>query len=244
MSTAIRPTSTTTEPRPVLSRLGMPFPPDNRARVLQTTQAPWSAIGLVSARFPNGDVCESTGFAIDGRCVVTAAHGTFDLDRGGNALHVEFEPARNGQQALFGRFTASTWFRPAEYPVSGAIYDYALVKLARALPSEIGRYELWAAGDQDLNGPEFQIAGYPDDKAPDNSLWYDSGRLQSVDTRVLRYRISTSGGQSGAAVSTFLDTSLTRVVGIHSGASYDRRSNQAVRVTEEVIEQIGLWRNS
>jgi V8-like Glu-specific endopeptidase len=225
-----------------VGRLGIPFPPDRRTRVQQTTQAPWSAIGLVSARMRNGRVLEATGFVIDSRFVITAAHAVHNAAHGGDAVGVSFQCARDATRAPFGSVEATRWDRPAQYPAGGVPYDYCLIRLATSLPSEVTRYRLRAATDRELEAGEYQIAGYPDDKAPENSMWYDSGRLLSPpNPRILRYRISTAAGESGAAVSTFLDTQATAVVGIHSGRADDSSCNEAVRVTEEVIDQIRAW---
>lgn len=225
-------------------KVGMPFPPDRRERIQQTTQAPWSGIGLVSATFPSGDVFESTGFVIDSRLVITVAHAIFNTAVGGNATSVVFECARDAAKTPFGIVAAKTWHKPAEYPTGGRPYDYSLLELDRALPSAVSRYRLVAASDEELEAGWFQIAGYPDDKVPENSMWFDSGKLlEPPESRVLRYRISTSAGQSGAAVSSYLDAISTDVVGIHAGAARDSRSNEAVRVTEAVLEQVAAWRN-
>lgn len=226
-------------------RLGIPFPPDRRTRVRQTTQAPWSAVGLVSARMRNGRVLEATGFVIDSRFVVTAAHAVHDPAHGGDAVSVSFQCARDAASAPFGSIGAADWNRPAEYPAGGVPYDYCLIRLVTSLPPEVTRYRLRAATDRELEGGEYQIAGYPDDKAPENSMWYDSGRLLSPpNPRILRYRISTAPGESGAAVSTFLDTQATSVVGIHSGRADDSSCNEAVRVTQEVIDRIQAWQRA
>jgi glutamyl endopeptidase len=236
------PTSLVPTGQHTVGRLGIPFPPDSRRRVAQTTQAPWSAIGLVSAHMPNGRVLEATGFVIDSRYVLTAAHAVYNPVHGGNATSVSFQCARNANQTPFGSVGAASWHRPAEYPAGGVPYDYCLIRLAAPLPSEVTRYRLRAATDRELESGEYQIAGYPDDKAPDNSMWYDSGRLLNPpNPRILRYRISTAPGQSGAAVSTFLDTQATSVVGIHSGRAEDSSCNEAVRLTEQVINQIYEW---
>ena len=224
-------------------RVGMPFPPDSRQRVQQTAQAPWSAIGLVSATMPSGAVLEATGFVIDSRHVVTVAHAVFDTEEGGDARSVAFECARNAAQTPFGRVAVRRWHKPVEYPTGGRPYDYCVLELGTALPSEVGRYRLVAATDQQLTGPEFQIAGYPDDKAPENSMWSDDGRLLGPpDTRILRYRISTAAGQSGAAVSSYLEVGTTDVVGIHAGRAPDASCNEAVRMTQGIIDQIQAWR--
>lgn len=192
---------------------------------------------------PSGAVLEATGFVIDSRYVVTVAHAVFDAAEGGEARSVAFECARDAARTPFGRVAVRRWHKPAEYPTGGRPYDYCLLELGTALPSEVGRYRLVAATDRQLTGPEFQIAGYPDDKAPENSMWSDNGRLLSPpDTRILRYRISTAAGQSGAAVSTYLGVETTDVVGIHAGRAPDSSCNEAVRLTRGIIDQIQVWR--
>jgi V8-like Glu-specific endopeptidase len=232
--------------RPIGGRqVGMPFPHDKRERVGQTTQSPWSATGLVTATFPDGSIGEATGFAIGNRFVITVAHAVYDKAWGGRATHVGFEAGRNAAKIPFRSVEAVAWHIPQEYPAGGRSYDYCLLTLSKPLASEVFRYQLIAAADKELEEGEFQIAGYPDDKVPENSMWYAAGKLISPPgTRMLRYRISTSGGQSGAAVAGYLDTKSTAAVAIHVGVAKDREANEAVRVTRAVIDQIGAWMRS
>ncbi|WP_103352209.1 serine protease [Amycolatopsis sp. CA-128772] len=225
------------------ARVGMPFPPDGRERVQQTTQAPWSGLGLLSATMPDGEVLESTGFAIAPQYVVTAAHAVFDRDHGGRAVAVTFEAGRDATRTPFGVAKATAWTYPGQYPSGGRPYDYCLVRLTTALPSSVTLYRLTAASDADLTAGTWQVAGYPDDKAPENSLWYDSGKLLSPPgTRILSYRISTSGGESGAPVSPYLEERSPAAVGIHAGVAADKKANEAVRLTREVIQEIESWK--
>jgi glutamyl endopeptidase len=224
-------------------RVGMPFPPDSRVRVTQTTQAPWSGTGLVSATFPL-TIGEATGFAIGDRYVVTAAHAVYDDDLGGMATKVSFQPGRNADSPpVFKTFNATAWHIPDDYPIKDlAQDDYCLLVLDAPMPTEVVRYQLTAADDATLGKTEYQIAGYPDDKPPDNSLWYDAGRLTSVDRLLLEYRISTAHGESGAAVASYLDTSSTKAVGIHCRVNKGKTANVAVRVTNSVIAHIDAWK--
>ncbi|SFW75080.1 trypsin-like serine peptidase [Amycolatopsis australiensis] len=225
------------------AQVGMPFPPDGRERVQQTTQPPWSGLGLLSATMPDGEVLEATAFAIAPQYVVTAAHAVYDHDYGGRAVGVTFAAARDAGRTPFGVVKATTWTYPGQYPSGGRPYDYCLVRLAAPLPSQVTSYRLTAAPDRDLEAGTWQVAGYPDDKSPENSLWYDSGKLLSPPgTRILRYRISTSGGQSGAPVSPYLDERSPAAVGVHAGVAADKKSNEAVRLTREVIEEIESWK--
>jgi V8-like Glu-specific endopeptidase len=225
------------------AQVGMPFPPDGRERVQQTTQAPWSGLGLVSATMPDGEVLESTGFTIGRQYVVTAAHAVFDRDHGGRAVAVTFEAARDATRTPFGVVKATAWTYPGQYPSGGRPYDYCLLGLGTPLPPEVTLYQLLPATDSGLEAGTWQVAGYPDDKAPENSLWYAGGKLLSPPgTRILNYRISTSGGQSGAPVSPYLEERSPAAVGIHAGVAADKKSNEAVRLTREVIAELESWK--
>ncbi|MEV6874694.1 trypsin-like peptidase domain-containing protein [Amycolatopsis sp. NPDC051128] len=243
MTTSVMTHRLLTGAAPSTHRVGMPFEPDNRERVGQTIQAPWSATGLVSATFPTGFIAEATGFVIGDRFVVTAAHAVYDKEHGGGvASQITFEPARNATQLPYGPSLVSTWKFPTEYPSGGRLYDYCLLKLAKPLPSEVVHYQLTVASDEELTRGEFQIAGYPDDKAPENSMWSGSGKLLNAGPRILRYKISTSGGQSGAAVATYLGVNQTKAVGIHVGVAPAKDANEAVRLTKNVVDQINSWK--
>ncbi|MTD54220.1 trypsin-like serine peptidase [Amycolatopsis pithecellobii] len=224
-------------------RVGMPFPPDKRQRVTQTSASPWCTTGLVTATFPDGTEGESTGFAIGERHVVTAAHAVYDKDLGGLATKVKFQPGRDAANLPFNTFTAAKWHVLDVYRDKDLTRDdYSLLVLSASMPAAVGRYQLTAADDSTLRGNEWQIAGYPDDKTPENSMWYAAGALAAVDQHLLQYRISTSAGQSGAAVAGYQAVSDTKAVGIHSRVNDDRTANLAVRVTPQVIKQIEEWK--
>ena len=220
---------------------GMPFPSDNRVRIDDTTTAPWPGTGEISVRFPQSGG-GATGFVIGDRFVVTAAHAVYDPREGGMATRVVFSAGRNGTSEPFGAIPARTWRMPSEYRRTFRVHDdYCLLVLEEALPREVTRYRLVAETDPVLARSTYQIAGYPDDKSPNHSMWCGSGGLTAVGADQLEYRISTNHGQSGAAVADF-GQATPAVVGIHVQRNTERSANVAVRVTDEVIRTIDQWR--
>jgi V8-like Glu-specific endopeptidase len=223
-----------------LPQPGMPFDPDNRVRIEDTTKAPWSGTGRISVTFPKSSG-GATGFVIGGRFVVTTAHTVYDPRDGGMATQVMFSAAQDGTAKPFGSILARTWRMPSEYRHTFRLRDdYCLLVLEEALPTEVKRYRLVAETDPVLAGSTYQIAGYPNDKPPQHSMWCGSGGLTAIGADQLAYRISTNHGQSGAAVADLTKEDPV-VVGIHSMPNDERTANLAVRVTDEMIQTIRQW---
>jgi V8-like Glu-specific endopeptidase len=226
-----------------LPQPGIPFDPDNRVRIHDTASAPWSGTGRISVTFPrsvNADV--ATGFVIGDRFVVTTAHTVYDPRDGGMATRAIFSAGQNGTREPFSSSLVRTWRTPSEYRRTFRLCDdYCLLVLDEPVPPEVTRYRLVAETDRVLAGATYQIAGYPSDKSPRDSMWCGSGRLTAVGAEDLAYRISTNHGQSGAAVADLMREDPV-VVGIHSMPNAGHSANLAVRVTDRMIRTIEQWR--
>lgn len=229
------------EPLPVVARMKVAkvFPPDTRKRVNDTKTAPWNAIGQLVVKFPSGNYGYGTGTLLGGRHVLTAAHVLYLEDEGGRAVSARFYPGKNGVLDPFGGYDMTSFNIDDEYPQKSefADYDYALITLSEEVFPGFANFRLRNVGDDGLENLDVEISGYPMDK-PLGTLWTASGKLTAVTARTLRYRISTTAGQSGSAVAFFGGESWD-IVGIHSGESGD--ANAACRVTDRVVHAIREW---
>ncbi|WP_020475574.1 trypsin-like serine peptidase [Zavarzinella formosa] len=220
-------------------RLHKVFPPDDRKQVTNTTVAPFDGVGLLEMTFPNGKVYTGTGTLIDGTHVLTAAHNLFDNRDGGKATKITFTPAQNGPPKPKTTIDALRWDFPADFEKNEGddTLDYGVVTLKSEAPKTATKYKVKVASDKDLSSMEFQVAGYPGDKAS-GTMWYGKGKLTKVLPKLLQYKISTYEGESGAAVAA-KDSDGWSVFGIHDGGTVE--ANQACRITDSVKQAIDQW---
>lgn len=235
------------------------FPPDSRVRVTPTTAFPWNTIGQLIMKFPNGKTYGGTGTLIDEWHVLTAAHNLYGNDKGGLAVDVTFIPAFDAGTMPYGSAKAARLFvtddythlsppDPEETPVldpndvTQYTEDYAVIRLKT--PFNLPYLTMAAPFDEDIQGTDARITGYPGDKTF-GQMWTAHGPLGAPDDEFLFYKIDTFKGESGSAVTVVGEGSPYPVIwGVHVAGSAALGTNWAVRLTEDRIDQINRWRNS
>jgi len=253
-------TEATEAPQPP-DNVSIVFPGSNRIQVNNTTAYPFCTIGQFTMTFPNGKTYTGTGTLLDRNHVLTAAHNLYGNDVGGWARSVTFAAARNGNNYPYNSVAAATIFVPEDYrflsppnpddvPANNIdytqyLYDYGLVRLSS--PVDAGVMRMHNPSDDELDARIFTVTGYPGDK-PAGTMWGADGRLSGYAEEFLFYQISTYRGESGSAVATLFDhlvnPQIPRICGIHVAGSGRLGANFAVRLRDEVIEQIVSWGGS
>lgn len=243
-----------------MGNVGIVIPPDNRMQVNPTTVFPYWSIGQLVMTFPNGRQYGGTGTLIDQHYVLTCAHNLFGEELGGPAQQVVFIPARDGTTFPYSIALAERIFYPENYvlhppanPNAGGgvvrdytqyLFDYGLILLQSEVdPGNL--MTMYAASDSVLQGQNVEIAGYPGDKTV-GTMWNGSGPLpDQLDEHFLFYGISTYNGQSGSAVrfATGEPQNPLRIAGIHVAGLPQFNANFAVRVTDEIVDQVHEWMN-
>ena len=250
--------------RPGAPPVQIVFPGDNRQRVDPTLAQPYWWIGMFAIKFPNGDIGSGTGTLIGPRHVLTCAHNLFQNQRGGYAQAIQFFLARNGNTMPWQGVAPTKLFVNERYQklsppgpdqngvlpgeITEYVEDFGLVRLAEDLNPANGLFPaMYFATDNELNNREWDIAGYPADKAPPYTMWNGSGKVapdpESED--FLFYEISTYGGNSGSAVRSLLpNKNSPSIVGIHVGGveMEIEATNLAVRLNPSVIKMINDWK--
>lgn len=246
----------TSRPRDVAEATFGPAPPreealrgeDDRKKVADTRRHPWRMTASLEITGPDNNLYLGTGWFTGPRTLVTAGHCVYVHNRR-EGVHdwvrsIRVMPGRNGhtlpyEAAISRSFrTVAGWARDAD-----PNYDYGAIALATPMGDQVGWVGIGVLPDDELRGVMATIAGYPADKVgeEDGTLWYDRNRVKDVDAFRLYYDTDTQGGQSGAAVYTVGAGDETLAVGIHAYGS-DYFGNSAIRITNEVRDNVRLWR--
>ncbi|MBD2104094.1 serine protease [Leptolyngbya sp. FACHB-261] len=217
---------------------------DDRIRIPNTKAAPWNKICHLKIQSATGSSLLGTGFFIGPRTIVTAGHCVFIHNQGGWARQITVTPGRNGTEAPFKSYTATSFSSVRGWTEKKSRnHDYGVIQLPKnaAVPVEIGAFGFANYPNKILLNKRLNLAGYPGDK-PAGTLWFHGSKAKAVRTRVIEYLTDTVGGQSGSPVwIRGQGTNGQRIaVGIHTNGA--RTGNSATRITKPVFDNLKRWR--
>lgn len=230
---------------------------DERVRIFDTNQFPYSAIAALEITAKDGTMYVGTAWFVSETVLITAGHCVFVRDplhpgANGWVRSIRVIPGRNGRgpgSEPFRSVTATRFRSVAGWVNHGrAESDYGAIFLpAGATPNgkQVGTFGLKVHSDDKLSALHLNVAGYPaDKKGPETqTLWYDVKKTAQVTARQVFYDADTYGGQSGAPVFE-VDGTVRRAVAIHAyGISAGVTSNSGTRITTEVFNRIQQWKN-
>jgi V8-like Glu-specific endopeptidase len=227
---------------------------DERTRVGDTTEYPYSAIALLST-FRGIDEFQCTGTFIGEDVLLTAAHCLWD-PHDGWMEDILVKPGKDGfgsaaaggvqvQAEPFGSEYAWDWVVPQEYIThngTDSTWDFGLVVMTDAdLGNTVGWLTVGNLQTTTLQRSDFVpgIVGYPSDLGDGEQQWQGTKTsFANVEDFLLYYNIDTGGGQSGSAIISLNTTEWFAyyVVGIHTTGTPDY--NFGSRVDAELIETI------
>lgn len=226
---------------------------DERQRVTNTRQFPYSAIASLEITAADGSVWVGTGWFISPRTLITAGHCVYIHSSqypgaNGWVRSIRVIPGRDGEQQPFGS-VVSTTFRSVAGWTSRADpeYDYGAIILPEGqdLGTRVGIFGLAVYGDADLQGMMLNVTGYPGDKigAERGTLWHGTKKAVSVSPNKVFYDIDTMGGQSGAPVYRVTPEDARVAVAVHAyGTAGSVRSNSGTRINERVLARLQAWK--
>lgn len=175
---------------------------DNRVRVTDTTQYPYSTIVNVQVRYPNGEFTWGSGSMIGVDTVLTAGHVVYDKRYGGWAKEIKVYPALNGTLQPYGSIdarqltTTNGWLEHAN-TAEGQQYDIGLIRLN----NPIGSYTGWLGLNTTITtNQKVSTTGYPSGKSPKYSMWTTSENITKFNTKNIYMTNPVSPGQSGSPV--------------------------------------------
>jgi V8-like Glu-specific endopeptidase len=174
------------------------FGQDNRTRVADTTQFPWSAIGQVVCDY-GFELAIGTGAMIGNKTVLTAAHVIYDQSLGW-PISITFIPGLNGVDEPYGQITAAHHVVPDQWTQGNPDYDLGLIVLDKPVGQQTQFLELVVEPDSFYTDQALESAGYPADLGDGNEMYYVTGQSTGVQGTVMFHRITTEEGQSGSPI--------------------------------------------
>ena len=214
--------------------IGSPVP--DWKPIWQISEYPWRCICYLEMSF-GSDIRYGTGFLINPRLVLTAAHNLV----GSNGMYADkikvspgYSLSSNSQYQWSQRFQTSSAYA---YDRSIA-NDYGVIFLDNSFQGNLGHFGLSTYDDIRIKNFYLNIAGYPRFKSYSHRLYHQWGKSKSLSSEYIEYDMDTEVGFSGAPVFIGLEDKWI-AVGIHSKGNI--RGNKSVRVNSKMIKSVKKW---
>jgi V8-like Glu-specific endopeptidase len=105
------------------------FGEDDRVRVYDTLNFPFSCICRLEIKARNNTWWVGTGWLVDDQTVITAGHNVFLHKEGGFASEINVYPGRNGN-VITHRYRAARWDATSEWKSQASVVgDYGFIRL-------------------------------------------------------------------------------------------------------------------
>ena len=220
--------------------------PDDRVQITDTTVYPWRVHASLLITAADNSTWIATAWFIGPHTLMTAGHVVYIKNSGvpgrdGWVKSINVMPGRNGNSLPYGAVTSTTFHSVVGWTEKGdPNYDYGAIILPR---DDIGNTVGWLGFgvylDADLLSAIGNIAGYPAEKIPAGTQWYDARTIASVDSQKVYYDIDTTGGDSGSGVYRFIGQDrFSFAVHTYGGAV----TNSGTRITTPVYKNMLAWK--
>jgi VWFA-related protein len=223
---------------------------DDRTRVPDANAFPNRLIAYLAfdTSAANGTTAgaRATGFLAGPYVALTNGHVVWDGVRRQFARNLEIAPGQSGNSGVSRPFGTRTAVRLATNPgwvETGKIqYDYGAAFFD--LPfSGISTFMPLAFDVAPGVGSQVRVAGYPAKvKGGDTQdQWVASDKVVAVQSRLLRYRVDTSPGNSGSPVWQVLGGGQVRTIAIHSTGDTTNNGNSGARLVSDNFDLLSEW---
>lgn len=214
---------------------------DDRVRVKDTKKYPYRAICQLTITAKNGRRYLGTGWLVNSRTVITAAHNIYLHKAGGWAKSVQVTPGRNDGSRPFGSVSSAAF-----HTVRGWIqkpdpdYDYAAITIPKKNGLRVGNnyFRVIQASPQIIKGRNLYNSGYAGDKGG-RQQWKHHSPATRMTSRRIFYRFDTVGGNSGSPVWITGRSGKAYAVGIHAYGA--QSGNSATRFSRPVYRNLKHW---
>ncbi|MBQ6714712.1 MAG: trypsin-like serine protease [Clostridia bacterium] len=210
------------------------------------TSAPYRTTVYIQCEL-NGTLLRGTGFMIGPCAVATAAHVIFDIDTDEFVENAVVFPARTNNSTPYGSANASAYMIPTGYSDSGNSnnYDWGIIELESNIGDTVG-YMGIATKTSSYNGTSISLTGYPATVSGNTTrvMYRSDGTISNSATYTLSStNTNTSGGMSGGPVYYNKSGAGYTAIGIISGGNNSGTQNKFARITREVFDLFGTYRD-
>jgi len=215
---------------------------DDRQKINETNNFPWSSICKLYVTSANGSHFVGSGVIIDEYHVLTAGHVVYSHDCGGWASNIEIIPGQDGFEAPFHHAYAIHIRTYAGWTEDRAFqHDWAMLTLDR----NIGTYTGWmnrrtADPSSVIYLENANIAGYPADLDFGMNMYWDEDIGHSADIYNHFYYMDTNGGMSGGPVWRYYN-GQPEILSIHAYHQGDNLPNFGTRLNQDKYDRIFDW---
>ncbi|MFN0185903.1 MAG: trypsin-like serine peptidase [Aquabacterium sp.] len=212
---------------------------DDRVPIVDTTTLPWRCICHLVVDGLHDEQVLGTGWMAGPRAVLTAGHNLFSHKRGRSAERVTVVPGRQLDMAPFGFFRSMRFdVHPRWRTLGDEAFDLGVIWLDAAVGDHVGWFGYGSRPDDALRNLIVNTAGYPADKRL-GTQWFNAGRLDVIEPRILQYGLDTEPGQSGSPIFAVNAQDERVVLAVHAyGGDGD---NRGIRITDDVFAQFKAW---
>jgi V8-like Glu-specific endopeptidase len=224
-------------------QISYPFIPDDRVRINDTSNYPWSTISKLYITAADSTQFIGSGAIIDEFHVLTCGHCVYLHGYGGWASEVKVVPGKFGPTEPFGHAFA-TYLRTYPEWTGSAMpqHDWAVITLDRAIGNLTGWMGRKTAAPSDpIYLGTLHTAGYPGDLDFGEYMYYDSDVGELADNFNHWFWMDTAAGQSGGPIWEEVNGSyyiLTINAYEYENGTY---ANFGTRLNQDKFDQINVW---
>ncbi|WP_168188658.1 trypsin-like serine peptidase [Thermoflavimicrobium daqui] len=214
---------------------------DTRTRVTNTKAFPYRATGIIIATFGK-DTFTCSGSYIDKNTVLTAAHCLYHPETKKYAKNIIFVPAataasRGGMVAPYGTAKGTSFSFAQGWKKGNLNYDYGVITTNKPLGKKSGSFGIRPANK--LKGSTVTAVGYPGDKKT-FTMWKESGKVISETSRIMKYHMDTTGGQSGGPIFQYNKKYGYYALGVISHGIPDKY-NAGTKLASKAYNAVKSW---